>query len=112
MQTWFFAVPRLRARVGANALLGETLRVARLARDTGRGWTLAPNNEAYPCADGNDPLKDHDDPAADAKDGIVSRDGGHFEAQFASGAETFADGAGCPPGSSPSSSASTLSGSP
>ena len=96
VQTWLFAVPRLRAMVGANALLGENLRVAlpRLARDTGRGWTLAANNEAYPCADGSDPLKDHDDPAADAKDGILSRDGGHFEAQFASGAETFADAAG------------------
>ncbi len=96
VQTWLFAVPRLRAMVGANALLGETLRVAlpRLARETGRGWMLAPNNEAYPSADENDPLEDHDDPAADAKDGIVSRDGGHFEAQFASGADTFADAAG------------------
>ena len=28
VQTWLFAVPRLRAMVGANALLGETLRVA------------------------------------------------------------------------------------
>src|SRR5882757_5987072 len=82
VQTWLFAVPRLRAMVGANALLGETLRVAlpKLARETGRGWILAPSNEAYPCADGNDPLRDHDDPAADAKAGIFSRDGGHFEA--------------------------------
>lgn len=96
VQTWLFAVPRLRAMVGANALLGETLRAAlpKLARDTGRGWMLAPNNEAYPCADGNDPLKDHDDPAADSKAGILSRDGGHFEAQFASGAEAFSDAAG------------------
>jgi hypothetical protein len=96
VQSWLFAVPRLRAMVGANARLGETLSVAlpRLARETGRGWTLARNNEAYPCADANDPLEDHDDPAADAKDGIVSRDGGHFEARFARGAETFADAAG------------------
>lgn len=96
VQTWLFAVPRLRAMVGANALLGETLRVAlpRLARDTGRGWVLAPSTERYPTACPNDPLKDHDDPAADAKDGIVSRDGGHFEAQFASGAEAFADAVG------------------
>lgn len=96
VQTWLFAVPRLRAMVGANALLGETLRVAlpNLARDTGRGWMLASNNEAYPCADGSDPLKDHDDPATDAKAGILSRDGGHFEAQFASGAEAFSDAAG------------------
>lgn len=96
VQTWLFAVPRLRAMVGANALLGETLRVElpRLARDTGRGWTLAPSKQEYTCADENDPLVDHDDPAADAKDGIVSRDGGHFEAQFANGAEIFADAAG------------------
>jgi len=31
VQTWLFAVPRLRAMVGANALLGETLRVAQFA---------------------------------------------------------------------------------
>lgn len=95
VQTWLFAVPRLRAMVGANALLGETLRVAlpKLARGTGR-WALAPGAEAYPAADPNDPLEAHDDPAADAKDGILARDGGHFEAQFASGAEAFADAAG------------------
>ena len=95
VQTWLFGVPRLRAMVGANALLGETLRVVlpKLARETGRGWTLAPNLEAYPTADANDPLMDHDDPAADAKNGILSRDGGHFEALFASGAEAFADAA-------------------
>lgn len=94
VQTWLFAVPRLRAMVGANALLGETLRVVlpRLARETGR-WTLAPSTEAYPTANPNDPLAEHDDPAADARDGITSRDGGHFEAQFASGAEDFAEAA-------------------
>jgi hypothetical protein len=32
VQTWLFAVLRLRAMVGANALLGETLRVALSAR--------------------------------------------------------------------------------
>jgi hypothetical protein len=96
VQTWLFAVPRLRAMVGANALLGETLRVAlpNLARETGSPWTLAPSVEAYPGADANDPLKAHDDPAEDSKDGILARDGGHFEAQFARGAETFADAAG------------------
>src|SRR5579883_1901530 len=94
VQTWLFAVPRLRAMVGANALLGETLRVAlpNLARETGR-WALAPSTETYPGAAADDPLRDHDDPAADAKDGIIARDGGHFEARFASGAEAFADAA-------------------
>jgi len=96
VQTWLFAVPRLRAMVGANALLGETLRVAlpKLARETGRGWMLAPSNETCPAADPSDPLKEHDDPSVDANDGILARDGGHFEAQFASGAEAFADAAG------------------
>jgi len=81
--------------VGANALLGETLRVAlpKLARETGHGWTLAPSSETYPAADDYDPLKDRDDPADDAKNGILSRDGGHFEALFANGAEAFADAA-------------------
>lgn len=93
VQSWLFAVPRLRAMVGANAILGETLRdsLPKLARETGRDWVLSPSTEGYPTADANDPLKDHDDPAADAQDGILSRDGGHFEAQFSSGAEAFAD---------------------
>ncbi len=94
VQTWLFAVPRLRAMVGANALLGRALRVKLpdLARQTGRGWSLtsSPNHENYPSADPNDPLKNHDDPAADAKEGILARDGGHFEAQFSNGASEFA----------------------
>lgn len=95
VQTWLFAVPRLRAMVGANALLGETLRLAlpKLAREAGR-WALAPSIETYPAADPNDPLKAHDDPSADARDGILARDGGHFEAWFASGAAAFAEAAG------------------
>ena len=94
VQTWLFAVPRLRAMVGANTLLGETLRVKlpRLARQNGC-WSLAPiaSHTNYPAADSNDPLKDHDNPAVDAQDGILSRDGGHFEAQFVSGAQKFAE---------------------
>jgi hypothetical protein len=94
VQAWLFAVPRLRAMVGANALLGETLReeLPKLARG-GRDWKLAPCAGNYPTADLQDPLCDHDDPSADAKAGIVSRDGGHFEALFTDGAEAFADAA-------------------
>jgi hypothetical protein len=46
VQTWLFAVPRLRAMVGTNALLGETLRAGlpNLARETGHPWTLAPSS--------------------------------------------------------------------
>lgn len=96
VQTWLFAVPRLRAMVGANALLGETLRVElpKLARETGHAWTLKQiSGEAYPNADPDDPLQAHDDPGADANDSILARDGGHFEAQFANGADAFADAA-------------------
>lgn len=94
VQTWLFAVPRLRAMVGANVLIGETLRVElpELARETER-WSLAPSAEAYPEGDSKDPAKAHDDPAADARLGILGRDGGHFEAQFSTGAEPFADAA-------------------
>ncbi|HXH13719.1 MAG TPA: hypothetical protein VNP04_28605 [Alphaproteobacteria bacterium] len=95
VQTWLFAVPRLRAMVGANTVLGETLRIElrKLARKTGR-WALGPfasNTAAYPGADSDDPLHGHDNPAADAECGILARDGGHFEALFASGAHEFAD---------------------
>lgn len=95
VQTWLFSTPRLRAMVGANALLGKTLRITlpELARSSGSGWALAPATSSYPASDAHDPLSTHDDPAADAKDGILSRDGGHFEAQFATGADAFADAA-------------------
>lgn len=102
VQTWLFSVPRLRAMVGANALLGEELRVrlpelARkpdLARRSGAKWSLAPMPEAdalgFGGIDAIDPLGAGDNPAADAKEGILARDGGHFEALFSSGADDFA----------------------
>lgn len=91
VQTWLFAVPRLRAMVGANTLLGEVLRVRlpELARRQS-SWTLAGGSGGYPVLSAGDPLAGHDDPASDARDGILSRDGGHFEASFASGAQDFA----------------------
>lgn len=94
VQTWLFSVPRLRAMVGANTLLGEVLRVElpRLARQTGT-WSLTPASGSYPGVDPDDPLQDHDDPAADAAAGILARDGGHFEAVFSNGAEAFAEAA-------------------
>lgn len=95
VQTWLFSVPRLRAMVGANTLLGEMLRLMlpNLAREQNRAWSLAPLIGAYSGADPKDPLKEHDDPAADARDGILARDGGHFEARFAHGAKSFAEAA-------------------
>lgn len=91
VQTWLFAVPRLRAMVGANTLLGEVLRVRlpELARKR-HSWTLAGGVEGYPSAPTEDPISTHDDPASDARDGILARDGGHFEAIFASGEHEFA----------------------
>lgn len=73
VQTWLFAVPRLRAMVGANALLGETLRVAlpNLARETGRGWMLAPSTEAYPGVCVDDSLMD--DSAPDQESAIAAK---------------------------------------
>lgn len=92
VQTWLFAVPRLRAMVGANTLLGETLRMRlpELARGGGNRWQLKPLTGSYPTADADDLLQQHDDPSADASAGILSRDGGHFEAQFEHGADEFA----------------------
>jgi len=96
VQSWLFAVPRLRAMVGANTRLGEVLRLElpELAR-ANRNWKLAPcdDAESYPTADEHDPLAAHDDPSADARHGILARDGGHFEAQFCKGAKEFADAA-------------------
>jgi len=94
VQTWLFAVPRLRAMVGANTLLGEVLRIdlPKLAREQST-WKLAGVPNSYPTADPDDPLFGHDDPAADARDGIISRDGGHFEANLVSGGQEFAGAA-------------------
>lgn len=103
VQTWLFSVPRLRAMVGANALLGQVLRVElpELAKDPamaltkGAQWSLCQGSrwEQFPVRDANDPLADKDDPRQDAKDGILARDGGHFEALFAHGAAEFAKAA-------------------
>jgi hypothetical protein len=91
VQTWLFSVPRLRAMVGANVLLGETLRVKlpELARQKG-SWRLARLQGAPEMLVTHDPLELHDDPSADWRAGIISRDGGHFEAAFTAGATEFA----------------------
>ncbi len=97
VQTFLFSVPRLRAMVGANTLLGEMLRVKlpELARNKDSGWVLlpVPMTDASQITDLDDPLKEMDNPESDAVTGILSRDGGHFEAVFASGAESFAESA-------------------
>lgn len=94
IQTWLFSVPRLRAMVGANAILADVLRdqLQRLALETNDGWTPSPlpDPTSFPTAMSEDPLGDIDNPQKDAANGIVSRDGGHFEVELASGAGEFA----------------------
>jgi hypothetical protein len=96
VQTWLFSIPRLRAMVGANTLLGETLRVElkKLMVDGNENdrWKTQAHEGDFPAASDDDPLEEHDDPRADAALGITSRDGGHFEAYFddEEGAEAFA----------------------
>lgn len=93
LQTWLFAVPRLRAMVGANTLLGEIARdeLKALAFQQGKGWQLQPITGVLPALDLQDPLETVDDPGKDLEKGILSRDGGHFEAYFREGAKAFAD---------------------
>jgi hypothetical protein len=96
VQRWLFSIPRLRAMVGANALLGETLRAELpnlLHAGDGRRWKVVPQEGAFPSADLDDPLKEHDDPRRDAERGILSRDGGHFEACFEDDEAAFRGGA-------------------
>ena len=96
VQTWLFAVPRLRAMVGANALLGRAIRTE--LRDfviSAKGYSTCENANDYPEPHPDDPLASYDNPRDDAEAGILSRDGGHFEACFAdeSGANRFAEAA-------------------
>lgn len=98
VQTWLFKTTRLRAMVGANVLLGETLR-ERLKQLLLEGCSAAPPRWKTVALDGNfpeadkcDPLHASDNPAKDALLGISSRDGGHFDVRFTNddGAHAFA----------------------
>lgn len=97
VQTYLFAVPRLRAMVGANALLAKVLRkdLKNLAIAYG---SAPPDGVVFPQIDvSHDPLLAIDDPGEDLQAGILSRDGGHFEAYFrdAETARRFAEEASC-----------------
>jgi hypothetical protein len=92
VQTFLFAVPRLRNMVGANVLIGEMIRrdLPQLAEKYGNQIKLEiPKNLQF-TASCDDPLnkssfideKDKDDPIALYKRGILRRDGGHFSALF------------------------------
>ena len=91
VQTFIFQVPRLKAMLGANALVGETVRheLSKIACQHAVGVTSQQLLEA----DAHDPFQptasvpatpvlDADDPAALYKRGILVRDGGRFKAVF------------------------------
>jgi len=85
IQQFLFAVPRLKAMIGANALLGEVTRnkLTQLVEDTGGAYKIPDELlEDAPGIAEDDPIKEHDNPKALYKKGVISRDGGHFTAIF------------------------------
>jgi len=88
VQTFIFDVPRLKAMLGANALVGQVLRheLPRLLGD--RGQRLDWPSEVALSVVADDPLDqagdpaDRDDPRALYARGILARDGGHFIVAF------------------------------
>ena len=97
IQKFVFASPRLRDMVGANVLLGETIR-RRLVALAGRyhAVPLAMPDDMVAVAIPDDPMAaiediDRDDPAALYGKGILSRDGGHLRVCMASGQPGAAD---------------------
>ncbi|MGZ8219367.1 Cas10/Cmr2 second palm domain-containing protein [Methylomagnum sp.] len=115
MQTFLFAVPRLLDILGANTLLGETLRCGLHDLAVGRGGAPGFQREEkftadlpedslpdnLPICSGDDPLTKsvgadsphRDDPKHFYSQGILARDGGHFRALFTDDtrAKAFAD---------------------
>lgn len=102
VQTFLFAVPRLRSMLGANASLGETMRRKLVLLACGYGAAAPARGDALidlPEADSKDPLTqaaeplDRDDPLALFRNyGVLAREGGHFSALFSdrTKAEAFA----------------------
>ncbi|EGV32664.1 CRISPR-associated polymerase [Thiorhodococcus drewsii AZ1] len=89
VQTFIFEVPRLKAMLGANALIGQAMRHELPALLGEQGCKLTWPTGIVPDS-GDDPLNgdvidpdDHDDPAALYRRGILARDGGHFIVLFA-----------------------------
>jgi hypothetical protein len=88
VQTFLFAAPRLRDMVGANALLGQALRLTLTEEsDAVKTKSVSPVPD-LPGADGKDPLsaatddKYKDNPKELFRRGILARDGGHFRVLF------------------------------
>lgn len=83
IQTYLFAIPRLRAMLGANALLGETIRknLPEVCQDLTCPLDFqfqldSPCDDPLDQVDCNEDLKDN--PKLLYKKGILSRDGGYF----------------------------------
>ena len=88
IQTFLFAIPRLKPMLGANALLGQVIRheLPKLMDTRVHGSKLE-FSETLAADLPKDPLEAAsvqlcDDPAALYRCGILSRDGGHFHAVF------------------------------
>lgn len=88
VQTFIFEVPRLKAMLGANALIGQTMRHELPALLANQGSQLDWPKEIA-LQSGDDPLDraetdpaDRDDPVALYRRGILARDGGHFSVLF------------------------------
>jgi hypothetical protein len=98
VQTYLFAVARLKAMIGGNTLMGEVLR-GRLGAGGFEGQSLPALTGGHACLpnsaqavladlpgqDPQDPLQGHDrdDPRAAYERGVLVRDGGHLHAVFA-----------------------------
>jgi len=89
VQTFIFDVPRLKAMLGANALVGQVLRheLPRLLGDRGQRLDWPSEVALAGMVDDPDPLQagdpaDRDDPRALYARGILARDGGHFIVAF------------------------------
>lgn len=87
VQTFIFEVPRLKAMLGANALIGQTVRheLPALIKDKGKKleWpaSIFHQSPEDPLDKTPDPAN-RDNPAALYAKGILARDGGHFIVVF------------------------------
>lgn len=93
IQEFLFAVPRLKAMTGANVLLGEVIRkdlVSLVKKGNYHSVGNGIDKNTFTISNGKggkiypDPLADEDSPLELYKQGVISRDGGHFTAVFKS----------------------------
>jgi len=90
VQTFIFEVPRLKAMLGANALIGHTMRhelpalLSKESQGVRLEWPsdLVIDLEEDPLNQVVDNSVDRDDPPELYRQGILARDGGHFSVLF------------------------------